>query len=93
MSTCKEKFSTCLVLIYMWLLALCGLRTVYVLLAIELASFLQVLETSPYRKGSAEIFLLILLFFLFLQSRTCRGDSEHLGTASPRHCTDSSLRC
>ncbi|XP_021309290.1 vegetative cell wall protein gp1-like [Sorghum bicolor] len=25
-------------------------------------------------------------------SRTFRGDSEHLDTASPRHCTDSSLR-
>jgi hypothetical protein len=35
---------------------MCGLRAVYVLLAIELASFLQVLETSPYRGGSAEFF-------------------------------------
>jgi len=33
-----------------------GLRAVYMLSTIVPAFFLQVLETSPYRGGSAEIF-------------------------------------
>jgi hypothetical protein len=33
---------------------MCSLHVVYVLSAIELASFLHVLETSPYRGGSTE---------------------------------------
>ena len=37
---------------------MCDLHAVYVLSAIEPASFLQVLEISPCREGSAEILYL-----------------------------------
>ena len=81
--------------IYMWFLAfvfMCGIRVVYVLSAIEPTSFFAGFGNLPVQGRFCQNFLLILLFLLFLQSRTCRGDSEHLDTASPRHCTDSSLR-
>ena len=47
---------------------------------------------EPPRAGRfCRNFVLIVLFFLFCRAGPVRGESEHLGTAPPRHCTDSPL--
>jgi len=56
--------------------------------------FLQVLETSPCRGGSAEFFLNDSILFHFCREEPVGAESEFPApcrsacTASPRHCTD-----
>jgi hypothetical protein len=73
----------------MWM---CGLRVVYVLSAIEPASFFAGFGNLPVQGRFYRNFLLIVLFFLFCKAGPVRGDSEHLSIAPPGHCTDSPLR-
>ena len=73
---------------------MCGIRVVYVLSAIEPTSFLQVLETSPYRGGSAKIFYLYCCFYCFCRAgpvEVTRSTSaqRRLATAPTRHCAAS----
>jgi hypothetical protein len=71
---------------------MCGLRAVYVLSAIEPASFFAGFGNLPVQGKFCRNFLLIVLFSLFCRAGPVRGDSEHLGIALPGHCTDSPLR-
>jgi len=72
----------------MWM---CGIRAIYVLSAIE-SAFFAGFGNLPVQGRFCRNFVLIVLFFFFCRAGPAGGDSEHLGTAPPRHCTVSPLR-